>query len=120
MSEISDLLWSRSHHRDRFAAVAARSANELASGQEHLEKRIEMLTLVSRALWELIEKKTGLEERDLIAKVAEIDLRDGQLDHRLRSPIFACPNCGGKVNTRTRMCVYCGFRDFPVDVFEEI
>ena len=73
-----------------------------------------MLTLVSRALWELLGSKSGVEERDLVAKVAEIDLRDGQLDHSLRSPVFNCPNCGRKVNTRTRMCVYCGFKDFPL------
>lgn len=48
----------------------------------------------------------------------EIDLRDGSLDHRYRSPLLDCPDCGKKVNARTRVCAYCGFKDLPVDVFE--
>ena len=79
---------------------------------------MERHVLVSRALWELLKKHTGLNEDDLIAKVAEIDLRDGSLDHRYRSPLLDCPNCGKKVNARTRVCAYCGFKDFPTDVFE--
>ena len=85
---------------------------------EHLEQSLEHQTLLSRALWELLKKNCHLEERDLVAKVAEIDLRDGSLDHRLVSPLLDCPNCGKKVNARRRICAYCGFRDFPTDVFE--
>ena len=125
MTETGDYLWRRFHHRDpdelRAAGLAAqRSGVQVHEDMVHLQERVEMLTLVSRALWELLEKKTGLEERDLVAKVAEIDLRDGQLDHQLQSPVFDCPSCGKKVNARTRMCVYCGFKDFPIDVFNAV
>jgi hypothetical protein len=85
---------------------------------EQLEQRLERQLLVSRALWELLKKHSGLEENDLIAKVAEIDLRDGSLDHRLSSPLLDCPDCGKKVNARTRHCAYCGFSEFPTDVFQ--
>ncbi len=95
-----------------------RSGGASAAFIDQLEHRLEQQALVSRALWELLKKHSGLEERDLIAKVAEIDLRDGSLDHRLKSPLLDCPNCGNKVNARRRFCAYCGFKDFPANVFE--
>ena len=98
--------------------VGGHSSGASAAFIDQLEHRLEQQALVSRALWELLKKHSGLEERDLVAKVAEIDLRDGSLDHRLKSPLLDCPNCGNKVNARRRVCAYCGFKDFPANVFE--
>ena len=92
--------------------------HDIGSSTEILEQRLERQQLVCRALWELLKKHADLDEKDLVAKVAEIDLRDGALDHRLQSPLLDCPNCGRKVNARTRFCAFCGFKEFPVDVFE--
>jgi hypothetical protein len=108
----SDHLW------DGFTVGHPSSAAQ--ASREQIEHRLEQQALVSRALWELLKKHAGLEERDLVAKVAEIDLRDGSLDHRLKSPLLDCPNCGNKVNARRRFCAYCGFKDFPTDVFERL
>lgn len=108
--DTSDHLWG--------GVIGSRGDSASRATIEHLEQSLEHQTLVSRALWELLKKHCHLEERDLVAKVAEIDLRDGSLDHRLQSPLLDCPNCGKKVNARRRFCAYCGFKEFPADVFE--
>jgi hypothetical protein len=124
-NNIGDVFWKRYHRRERDSelrktSIARRTTDQLHEDYYHLEQRVEKLTLISRALWELLEKETDLQERDLIAKVAEIDLRDGELDDRLKSPVLYCPNCGHKVNARNRYCIYCGFSDFPHDVFDVV
>jgi hypothetical protein len=72
------------------------------------EERLERLLLVSLALWELLRERTGLTEADLLAKVAEIDVRDGILDGKLRFPPIPCPNCNRPVYPRHHTCLYCG------------
>ena len=46
--------------------------------QDYIEDRLDKLLLVTRAMWELIRDQTSLTEEDLLAKVREIDLRDGR------------------------------------------
>ena len=120
---IGDQFWKRYEHRQRengqeHDRATRRTADQLHEDYFHLEQRSDRLLLISRALWELLEAKTDLEGRDLEAKIAEIDLRDGQLDHRLKQPVLDCPNCGRKLNARNRHCIYCGFTDFPHDAFD--
>ena len=43
-----------------------------------VEEKLESLALICRALFELLEEKTGLTEQELAKKIAEVDLRDGQ------------------------------------------
>ena len=72
------------------------------------EERLERLLLVSAALWELLRERTGLTEEDLMAKVMEIDGRDGTLDGKLPQTPIACPDCGRAVYPRHQTCLYCG------------
>ena len=65
---------------------------------EYLLHRIEKLTLVNRALWEIIANQLDCPQDLLVSKVAEIDLRDGELDQELHEPIIPCPQCGHKIN----------------------
>jgi hypothetical protein len=87
---------------------------------EYLLHRIEKLTLVNRALWEIIAKQHDCPKDLLVGKVAEIDLRDGELDKELHQPVIPCPNCGRKINARHNHCLYCGFDDLPDDVFTSV
>lgn len=124
-ANIGDVFWKRHEHRERDHdnwrdSVARRTTDQLHGDYYRLEQRIDKLTLICRALWEMLEKHSDLNEGDLEAKVAEIDLRDGELDHRLRKPILDCPNCGRKMNAHNRHCIYCGFQDFPHDAFDMI
>ena len=122
-NSIGDQFWKRYQHRQRDndedrERVARRTDDQLHEDYFRLEQRTERLLIICRALWELMEKKTDLGEHDLEAKIAEIDLIDGDLDHRLKKPVLDCPNCGRKLNARNRHCIYCGFTDFPHDAFD--
>ena len=48
-----------------------------------LEQRVNKLAMVNQALWEIVSKDQGYDNDKLLAKLAEIDLRDGQLDGRV-------------------------------------
>lgn len=73
-----------------------------------LEARLDTLTLTCQAMWEVIRDQAGLTDEGILARMEEIDLRDGQKDGRLRQAPVDCPNCGRTANSRRKMCMYCG------------
>ncbi len=83
----------------------ARDANK------HLVDRVEGLALITRALFELMQETTGVSEEKLRAKVAEIDLRDGQADGRMTPKPKKCPKCDAMMSPRFGRCLFCGQKD---------
>ena len=77
---------------------------------EELEIKVDRLTLVTQALWELLQTKAGLAESDLTALIEEIDLRDGVKDGKHTSKPKNCVKCNRVVSVRTNMCLYCGYK----------
>jgi hypothetical protein len=87
---------------------------------EELHGRIDQLLLINSAMWELLSEKTGLTENDLIAKVAEIDARDGVADGKMTYTPTKCPQCQRTIFPKQDKCLYCG-APRPVDtVFKSI
>ena len=77
---------------------------------EELEIKVDRLTLVTQALWELLQAKAGLTESDLTALIEEIDLRDGVKDGKHTPTPKNCVKCNRVVSVRTNMCLYCGYK----------
>lgn len=81
-------------------------------GQDHrlrdVEQQLARVTLVSQALWELLRERTGITEDELLAKIGDVDLRDGRLDGKLSPQTIACPKCERTLTTRHSRCIYCG------------
>ena len=73
-----------------------------------LRRSVDSLTLTCAALWELQREKIGLTDDELIAKMQEIDLRDGKLDGKMTKPASACPSCQRANNANRQRCLYCG------------
>jgi hypothetical protein len=94
------------------AAKAASSAQSKASSlQEEIQvihKRIDRLKLVCNAMWEMIRDNTSITEDDVLAKVKEIDARDGLVDGRHSPSASNCRNCGRTVQKGQEKCQYCG------------
>ena len=88
------------HARDRTVSTQA----ELAE----LHQRVDALSLACTALWELLSEHTGVGEKELIAKIEELDLCDGVLDNKLAASASECPQCTRANRPSRSMCLYCG------------
>ncbi len=88
------------------AAQAAR--DEAALTQQVYVQQLTRLALVCQAMWTLVQEKTGLQEKDLLERVTELDLRDGTLDGRYTKPPIDCLKCGSKVARKFNRCLFCG------------
>jgi hypothetical protein len=87
------------------AQSAAREANEKA---RDANVRMDQLLLVCTAMWVLLRERAKLTEDDLIAKVAEIDARDGTADGKMTHGPRKCAGCQRTILGKHRKCMYCG------------
>lgn len=85
-----------------------------------LEDAVERLALMNRAMWELLSERVGVDDRELLEKIREVDLRDGREDDRIRPAPRACPECGRTLSRRHLRCLYCGAADPDGDPFGTI
>ena len=90
------------------AAQAKGEAGRQTDRIRELEFTVHRMALVSQALWELLRARFGIGEDELLAKVKEIDLRDGKPDGRMSAQTSTCPSCGRVLNTKNVRCIYCG------------
>src|SRR5688572_30641664 len=92
----------------------AHDANHLAhrakSKTEDLQNQVDRLSLFAMALAELLTERGGLTEEILLAKVQEIDLRDGRRDAKSdpNKPPQPCTSCGKMLAAYHVHCIYCG------------
>lgn len=95
----------------RDSAEAGRRAAETATFP--LEARMDQLELACAGMWELLRDKFQLTDAELLAKIEEIDLRDGTRDHKVKRASGECPTCKRRIATKSRIrCIYCG-SDLP-------
>ncbi|MBP87497.1 MAG: hypothetical protein CMJ64_12360 [Planctomycetaceae bacterium] len=73
-----------------------------------LRRSIDSLALTCAALWELQRERGSITDDELVAKMQEIDLRDGQLDGKMTKPATVCPSCERANNASRKNCMYCG------------
>jgi ribosomal protein S27AE len=76
-----------------------------------LNQRLDALALTCEALWELLQEQTDTSDEMIIAKMQEIDMRDGEDDNRIGSTQHKCSRCGRTISQRHQRCLYCG-QDF--------
>ncbi len=122
MNTIGDAFWKRSQSREfsddwEKQREAARSTGQLHADYKHLEHQVDKLLLITRALWEMLAETRGIDDKELLSKVKEIDLRDGQLDGKLAQEAKDCRECGHKLSPRNHQCIYCGALVESDDVF---
>lgn len=87
----------------------------LRSKVKQLEAEVERLVLSQNALWEIARDRLNITEDVLIAKMKEIDLRDGVADGKVTQVPLGCPSCGRVSSSRHWKCLYCGL-EFERDV----
>ncbi len=85
-----------------------------------VEERLDQLTLVCAAMWQLIREKTNLTEQDLAERMAIIDAKDGVADGKMTRTVNKCPKCNRTMSPKHKRCLYCGHQ-LPIQtVFDQI
>lgn len=103
------------------ANEARRKAGDADSRVADLEHAVDRLLLLNRALWEIVQKFHPVDNEYFLAKVAEIDLRDGRLDGKLvKQSLRHCRSCGRAIGQRHVKCIYCGSADLQGDPFSRV
>jgi hypothetical protein len=87
--------------------AALRGGERAAQDVQALQAELNRLTLACAALWSLV-KEHGHADEELLARMQELDLRDGKLDGRLAADVVSCKDCGRKTKAGRRTCLYCG------------
>jgi hypothetical protein len=96
------------HEAKQQAARAANKADRFGDDIKSLERRVDRLSLATQALWEMLRDAGHLAEDALVAKMEEVDLRDGTADGKITRTIKVCPGCGRNSNSKRLECLYCG------------
>ena len=85
------------------------SSEELESWLESVDTRLQQVTMRLEALCELLVASGAVGQAELLAKVREIDLRDGIEDGRNVPPqVQVCGRCGRTRLGEHRFCTHCG------------
>ena len=118
-----DIFWEfqqqgKIHKAKADASGALQKAKKTEDRIRDLEKRIDRISLVSQAMWELVRENTGWSDEDILSRISEIDLRDGVKDGKMGAQVIDCPNCKGKINSRKGYCMICGTEAQAGEVFE--
>ena len=98
------------------ASQAKTDAFHAVSEMKILQHRVERLSLLNQALWELIREKANLTDADLERLAQEIDMRDGVEDGKITATPVKCPSCSRISNSKHTQCLYCGL-EFQKDLF---
>ncbi len=117
--------WHVSHFRNEpisthLSAEAAAKARDAQQVSADVEERLDKLTLITMAMWELLRDNTKFTETDLLAKVQDLDLRDGVPDGTITQTVSKCPHCNRTMSPRHKKCLYCGHEQLVQSVFDGV
>ncbi len=104
----------------RASARSEAGANRAERAVISLEERIDKLLLVNMAVWELLKERTSLTEEDLLAKVQEVDLRDGVADGKVTKLVKKCHKCSRTMSPKHRKCLYCGAEELQNEAYDNV
>jgi hypothetical protein len=90
------------------AIEAKQQAAQYSDRVRNLEIQVAQMALACQAMWELLRERTGISESELLAKIKEVDRRDGAQDGRMSPVLIKCPACGKPANSKNIRCMYCG------------
>src|SRR4051812_21947211 len=104
-----DFLWDISQQQQigsaQTSANSARlRAEESTQRSDNVEERLERLSLLCEAMWELLSERCQVTRNELVSKVVEVDLRDGRQDGKMGERVLECPRCKNPVNSRRPKC----------------
>ena len=87
---------------------------------QQLRERLDRLILICKASFELLQDTTGVSDRQLVERIVEIDLRDGNVDGKMTPQQKRCPSCGAGICAKFSRCLFCGHVDTSGDAFHMV
>ena len=87
-----------------------RTSNQITNLDEEfreLERRLERLAVVNKAMWTLLRSKLDLSDIDLRSMIVEIDAADGTVGGRSGRRTQVCSGCGRNLAMKQTRCQYC-------------
>ena len=108
MADFYDLIQNRDIAKAQSAASQATDQiTNLVAQVKVLEKRLNRLALVNKAMWTLLREKQSLTDVELRSMVLEIDAADGQIDGRIGHQMQICASCKRNMAPKFGKCPYC-------------
>ena len=103
------------------AAAGARStANEASRCVHDLQEQVDKLTLISMAMWSMLQDVSSFKEEDLMKRVRDLDLMDGVPDGKITRRVANCPKCKRVMSPKHKKCLYCGYARLKSSAFDEV
>lgn len=98
------------------------SGNLSGARLTEIEFKLERLSLITHALWDLLKDRHGYTDEELNDWINLTDLKDGRLDGRYKAdtPPLNCPKCGRVVGRTQGRCIYCGGMAAPAQPFDRV
>lgn len=94
--------------------------NELHRRVVDLEDRVDRLVITCMAMWSLVQQHAPCTEEDLMERIKQIDLLDGQPDGKITRQIVRCSTCNRVMSPRHRKCIYCGAERLIATAFDPL
>lgn len=107
-------------HQPLTGSDATRAANQITNLDEEfraLERRLERLALVNKAMWTLLRTKLSLTDVELRSMIVEVDAADGTVDGRVGRRTQVCTGCGRNLAAKQTRCQYCDTEITQTDPF---
>jgi hypothetical protein len=101
-------IWRIDPGLSRAAAEATGSARRASTSVAQLEDRLDRATLACEAMWHILRDKLGVTDEELLNRMNDLDLTDGELDGKVRKGAVTCPACDRTITSRFPRCMYCG------------
>ena len=72
-----------------------------------LEERVERLSMICEAMWDLMAEQNDLDLEQLTAKLADISSSQVLLTQSALKDETTCPNCGNPKPAEASLCLFC-------------
>jgi len=114
------MTYSSGASSNRQAASAENEALNAKQAVKLLEDRVDRLTLICAAVWDLLRERGKLTEQDLVERIAIMDAKDGVADGKMSRKTRPCGKCGRPIAAQHNKCMYCGNVEVPMSPFEGV
>ena len=91
-----------------FATGRRAGGGESTTQVRYLESRLDRLEMICEAMFNLLKEHMQVEDADLMACIAELDLSDGAADGKVARGPQRCGKCNRPNSRRHDFCIYCG------------